>query len=295
MDGTNASRGHIGRRLAALAAGHGRIGGGAKPATGSPSRPQAARRGRADADLGSAIHHFVSYQARQAQVNIHLHAKLLSAVVTAAGCSTSCGNISIPYPFGIEPDCYHDGFNLTCDYSYRPPKLFLGDGTVKVLEISIPSGMDNSTINACATYCPSLGNSDAQPQLIRYLLLHGECSGLGCCNRGIPKGYTSYHIQLQPSNDSSSDAKSSVYIAEEGSYNISKLMSEPRGVALPALLDWVISNSSCQKQNSVAPGCRSSNSFCQNYTSYVYNGYQCRCSAGYRGNPYILDGCQGTS
>ncbi|EMS64134.1 Wall-associated receptor kinase 3 [Triticum urartu] len=280
--------------------------------------------------------------------------ELLSAVVTAAGCSTSCGNISIPYPFGIEPDCYHEGFNLTCDYLYRPPKLFLGDGTVEVLEISIPNGTvrinstnimpmshdidgasrpntsryhtwgglrergpffvapdrneflvlscnniqvilmgeDNSTINACATYCPSLGNSDAQPQLIRYLLLHGECSGLGCCNGGIPKGYTSYHIQLQPSNDSSSDAKSSVYIAEEGSYNISKLMSEPRGVALPALLDWVISNSSCQKQNSVAPGCRSSNSFCQNYTSYVYNGYQCRCSAGYRGNPYILDGCQ---
>ncbi|KAI4967158.1 hypothetical protein ZWY2020_030239 [Hordeum vulgare] len=153
-------------------------------------------------------------------------------------------------------------------------------------------GEDNSTINACATYCPSLGNSDSQPQLIRYLLLHGECSGLGCCDGGIPKGYTSYHIQLQPSNDSSSDAKSSVYTAEEGSYNISKLMSEPRGVALPALLDWVIINSSCQKQKSVAPGCRSSNSFCQNYTSYVYNGYQCRCSPGYRGNPYILEGCQ---
>jgi hypothetical protein len=269
-------------------------------------------------------------------------------------CFSSCGNISIPYPFGIEPGCYHDGFNLTCDYSFRHPKLFLGDGTVEVLEISIPNstvcinstnimplvatngasrpntsryhtwgglreggpffvaldrnkflvlscnniqvilmGEDNSTINACATYCPSLEDSDSQPQLIRYLLLHGECSGLGCCGGGIPKGYTSYHIQLQPSNDSSFDAKSSVYIAEDGSYNISKLMYEPRGVALPALLDWVISNSSCQKQRSVAPACRSSNNFCQNYTSYVYNGYQCRCSAGYHGNPYILDGCQG--
>jgi hypothetical protein len=246
--------------------------------------------------------------------------QLFSAAAAAAGCSTGCGNINIPYPFGVEPDCY--------------PKLFLGDGTIEVLEIFIPNGTvrinstnimplvdttdgasrpntsryhtwgglreggpffvapdrnkflvlscnniqvilmgeDNSTINACATYCPSLENSDSQPQLIRYLLLHGECSGLGCCGGGIPKGYTSYHIQLQPSNDSSFDARSSVYIAEEGSYNISKLISEPRGVALPALLDWVISNSSCQKPHSVAPACRSSNSFCQNYTSYVYNG-----------------------
>jgi hypothetical protein len=66
--------------------------------------------------------------------------QLFSAAATAAGCSTGCGNISILYPFGIEPDCYHDGFNLTCDYSFRPPKLFLGDGTIEVLEIFIPNG-----------------------------------------------------------------------------------------------------------------------------------------------------------
>jgi hypothetical protein len=58
----------------------------------------------------------------------------------AANCSALCGGINISYPFGIEPGCYRDGFNLTCDHSYRPPNLFLGDGTVEVLEISIPSG-----------------------------------------------------------------------------------------------------------------------------------------------------------
>jgi hypothetical protein len=50
------------------------------------------------------------------------------------------GNISISYPFGIEPGCYHLGSNLSCDHSHNPPKLFLGDGTVEVLGISIPSG-----------------------------------------------------------------------------------------------------------------------------------------------------------
>ena len=54
-------------------------------------------------------------------------------------CTRSCGNISIPYPFGIETGCYHaTGFNLTCNHS----KLFLGDGTVQVLHISV----ENSTV-----------------------------------------------------------------------------------------------------------------------------------------------------
>ncbi|KAK3154688.1 hypothetical protein QOZ80_2BG0193920 [Eleusine coracana subsp. coracana] len=55
-----------------------------------------------------------------------------------SNCTRRCGDINIPYPFGLEPGCYYaDWFNLTCDRSYQPPRLFLGDGTVQVLEISV--------------------------------------------------------------------------------------------------------------------------------------------------------------
>lgn len=277
------------------------------------------------------------------------------ATAAAANCSTHCGNIGISYPFGVEPGCYHEGFNLTCDRSHKPPKLFLGDGSVEVLEISIPSGTvrinsssivpvstssavgtgsvnktekyhtwgglrkggpffillyknkflvlscsnvqalllggDNSTVNACATYCPPAPKKGQPFQFP----MRNECSGIGCCSAAIPKGYTSYSIQIQPANEISEfDAESSVYIAEEGSYNATRLIFETVS-ALPALLNWAISNSTCGTKPSAAPApaCRSSNSYCQNYTSYVYNGYQCRCNAGYQGNPYIPNGCQG--
>uniref|UniRef100_A0A453LNB7 EGF-like domain-containing protein n=1 Tax=Aegilops tauschii subsp. strangulata TaxID=200361 RepID=A0A453LNB7_AEGTS len=58
------------------------------------------------------------------------------AQIGMPGCDTSCGNLSVPYPFGMGPSrCYHSpGFNLTCDRSSNPPRLLVGDGTLQVSE-----------------------------------------------------------------------------------------------------------------------------------------------------------------
>ncbi|KAK1685929.1 hypothetical protein QYE76_046777 [Lolium multiflorum] len=71
--------------------------------------------------------------------------QLLAAAVTAAapvalpGCPEACGGVTVPYPFGFRQGCFHPGFNLTCDETHHPPKLFLGDG-VEVDEISLAGG-----------------------------------------------------------------------------------------------------------------------------------------------------------
>ncbi|CAN6360453.1 unnamed protein product [Urochloa humidicola] len=57
------------------------------------------------------------------------------------GCPTICGNVSVPYPFGITPECSLPGFNLTCDGT--PPRLsFGGNGTLRVTNISL----DDATV-----------------------------------------------------------------------------------------------------------------------------------------------------
>ncbi len=52
----------------------------------------------------------------------------VAGAAAAGDCPTTCGDVAVPFPFGIGAGCYHSpGFNLTCDRSTDPPRLLLGD------------------------------------------------------------------------------------------------------------------------------------------------------------------------
>ncbi|KAL8051266.1 hypothetical protein ABFX02_06G137100 [Erythranthe guttata] len=64
---------------------------------------------------------------------------ITKGVITKPGCQSKCGNLTVPYPFGIGTDsrCSIDPqFDIYCNTYFNPPKPFLARGNIEVVDIS---------------------------------------------------------------------------------------------------------------------------------------------------------------
>eukprot|EP00258_Populus_trichocarpa_P014421 XP_006368675.2 wall-associated receptor kinase-like 22 [Populus trichocarpa] len=60
-----------------------------------------------------------------------------AAPIARSGCPDRCGDISIPYPFGIRKDCYmNEWFAIECNASVNPARAFISRINMEVLNIS---------------------------------------------------------------------------------------------------------------------------------------------------------------
>ncbi|RVW30831.1 Wall-associated receptor kinase 2 [Vitis vinifera] len=244
-----------------------------------------------------------------------------SASMAKPGCPETCGNVSIVYPFGIGKGCYLDKrFEITCNNSSLPHPLFHVDeeNEAEVLYMSLEymrikdwtspvcyanytsegqsyalfsiapmepfsyshtenkfigigcdifayigysnttNSINNSYISGCVSVCNGQGWS--------WLDTNYSCSGIGCCQTTFPEDLSIFDIRIG---------------------NMSTWPDgrdwPPINVALSSLLRITSLNST--NLTSLSP----INSRCVN--SKKGSGYTCQCNSGYRGNPYLPDGC----
>ncbi|GFY85523.1 wall associated kinase 5 [Actinidia rufa] len=231
-------------------------------------------------------------------------------------CQDKCGNVSIPYPFGMTDNCYYNkDFLITCNETFNPPKPFLGDSNIDITNISINGQLHVMQYVAYDCYDQSGKPEDQTNPSISFRNLkvsstENKFTAIGCDTYAIITGdlddesYKSGCMSICSSMDYISNGSCSgievwnfspcsyAFVMEEEKFNFSSAnLSDLRNVKeLPMVIDWAIGNVTCEvAKNSSEYACMN-NSMCYN----VHNGagYVCRCLEGYRGNAYLPDGCQ---
>ncbi|KAK3005011.1 hypothetical protein RJ639_016128, partial [Escallonia herrerae] len=233
------------------------------------------------------------------------------------GCQERCGNVVIPYPFGVGADCSNnETFAIACNSSFSPAKPFLNAINMEVLEISLQGTIRvNNPIST--SNCPNRPDStlkmdmsktpfsfsDSQSKFTamgcnNLALINGKdvetggctsfcnsswrpstCYGINCCQTRIPSSLKVIDVSLTRiySNNGVESCKRAFMVEQNWFANLTNPFDVHFMENVPVVLDW------------------KANATCKNFTErYIKDQYKtvCACGWGREGNPYLVNGCQ---
>lgn len=132
-------------------------------------------------------------------------------------------------------------------------------------------------------------------------VLPAYCSGAGCCQTSVPAGIKYYSVKLSSKNNHSDiwlfNPCGYAFLGEESHFSFSGLsdlndtsFQNRIDESVAIVLDWVIGDLKCRDAQKESEYACKEHSVC---VDTVSGGYLCNCSQGYRGNPYLSNGCTG--
>ncbi|XP_039171266.1 wall-associated receptor kinase 2 [Eucalyptus grandis] len=259
----------------------------------------------------------------------------------ATGCDHKCGKVTVPYPFGLEPQCARSqDFLLNCtNVEGSDLRLMLGNFTIRkilagrsTMVVSLPEAyqcydqngklakernpvvidlspyprykfsetLNNLTVLGCNTMAVVADREGTFGSgCISYCGKNVDftnettCSGRGCCQASIPKGFRTLNISISSLNRNVLASQlghcERAFVVDNRSFHISKLTLprfEDVGNTPGLVLEWMVeSNTSCNmaKKNGSSYAC-GPYAACKDFGDVL--GYRCTCKHGYRGNPY---------
>ncbi|KAJ6704948.1 hypothetical protein OIU79_009785 [Salix purpurea] len=244
-----------------------------------------------------------------------------------SNCTHRCGNITIPYPFGIGKDCcMEESFDVECDETSTPPRAFLRRIDMELVNITLTGGalvkgpvisvkslnrhevlrfnltgtpfflFDNYFIavgcntraslwtkngttehTVCDSMCSNGRNSitNIRPE-------NGDCYDEDCCqDMYLPSSLQVFNTSLESvEGKQGSDGQKLVFLADHQWFDSN--IKSPQDInslpnTVPVSLAWLLNNISRDAIYCSSP-------YRINNTDA---GFQCSCSEGYEGNPYL--------
>ncbi|KAJ9567829.1 hypothetical protein OSB04_003795 [Centaurea solstitialis] len=257
------------------------------------------------------------------------------------GCPDRCGDITIPYPFGMKKGCY-----LSKSYHVKCETLTIASSKFKLLKISLDDGhmrgflpmgyrcynktrgiirksepridLGRFPLSASHNLLTAVGcdtradikSFEGESYLTGCIsmtecarLVSGACLGMGCSQVPVPYDVTSFRIHAQSNSGKvgkwNYNNCTYAFLVEKNSYEfVAADIYNLQNRSFPVVLQWSVGETSCRiaQMNKTTFLCKE-NSVCQDASKRFFNqsseGYNCKCAQGYRGNPYLPNGCRG--
>ncbi|KMT15849.1 hypothetical protein BVRB_3g058160 [Beta vulgaris subsp. vulgaris] len=221
--------------------------------------------------------------------------------IARPNCTEKCGDVEIPYPFGIGDNCHYDhpddGFfyNITCNEN-RVPAVPTYGNNIEIEKITLDG--EFRVRNYISYICYDSEGVETQNftswiRITRFALSTTEniAGAIGCDTIGYFTG-----TRMNSSSEFGTGvafvvARDSAF--EDGNhFSLNSLLTQDveslRTTRTSIVYDWSIGTKDCDEARATEEYICNGNSMCIDNIQGQW-GYRCQCNPGFQGNPYLHD------